>query len=71
MHKEASWAVSPSLLVSLSRLSCVSLLSYVSLSLSLSAHLCFFLFSLNNSFNDSDNDRSSSWLSLYTRPSLA
>ena len=41
------------------------------LSFSLSAHLSFFLFPLNNSFNKDDNDRSSSWFSLHTRPCLA
>ena len=65
-----SLSISPFLLVSLSLFlrSCVSLLSHVSLFLSLSAHLSFsfFLFSLSNSVNNNDNDRSSSWLSLYT-----
>ena len=73
----------PSLLASLSSrvslfllFSCLSHLIRLSFSLSLSllvslcllsAHLSFFLFSLNNSFNNNDSDRSSSWLSLYTR----
>ena len=43
-----------------------SLSLFLSLSLSLCSSLFLSLFSLNNSLNNNDTDRSSSWLSLYT-----
>ena len=58
--------VAPSLLMSLSLSSHVSLSSHSSLFFSVSFHLSFFLFFLKNSFNNSDNDRSSSYLSART-----
>ena len=61
VHTKASWAVYPSLLVSL------SLLSYVSLSPLIALSFC----SLSITLNNNDKDRSSSWLSLCTRLYLA
>ena len=64
-------SLSPSSRVSL--LSCVSLFLSRSLSLSLLVSLCLLsALSLSLSvLNNNDNDRSSSWHSLYTRPNLA
>ena len=56
---------------SLSPSSRLSLSSHVSLFFSVSFHHSLFLFSLENSFSNNDIDRSSGWLSLYTRPWLA